>query len=301
MGPVLLLDVGVVVLLVRPTPSELDVELLAVAVQMVVDELGAVVRVDTSQLKGASLANLLKRLHHEGLALAHDSLSLRPTGVDVGQGEGVDELSLGPIPRVRHQIDLREARLAHLPPSRPDGNLVLEQSPRFGLAVEPSLRLRLVGPEPTVDLAGADPQQLALQPRRDRDALLEPRQPQRQQCLQPHRPRVVRRLPHQAQRVIHRLAIARPTKPTPGRPPLGSRAVQTPHRVLAVIARHPANLVQNPTLLRPIRLPVPRPDPAQILPPSLSSQVVPPARRVTSQMARRTPLRLHLGRRDTFP
>jgi hypothetical protein len=39
MGPVLLLDVGVVILLVGTTTGELYVVALAVAVQMVVDEL----------------------------------------------------------------------------------------------------------------------------------------------------------------------------------------------------------------------------------------------------------------------
>ena len=101
---------------------------------------------------------------------------------------------------------------SHVPALGLDRDLVLEQRPRLGLPVEPSLRPHLVGLEPTIDLPSADPQQLALEPRRDRQTLLQPRQPHRQQGLQPHRPRVVRRLPHEPQRLIDRLAVARPSQ-----------------------------------------------------------------------------------------
>src|SRR6202171_2648824 len=47
-GPVLLLDVGVVVLLVGPAPGELDLLRLAVVPEMLVDELRAVVRADAA-------------------------------------------------------------------------------------------------------------------------------------------------------------------------------------------------------------------------------------------------------------
>jgi len=45
-GPVLLLDMGVVVLLVGPPPGELDLLGLAVVPEMLVDELRAIVGVD---------------------------------------------------------------------------------------------------------------------------------------------------------------------------------------------------------------------------------------------------------------
>ena len=55
-GPVLLLDMGVVVFLVRPPAGELDGLGLAVVIQGGVDELGAVVGVDAAQAKGQRLA-----------------------------------------------------------------------------------------------------------------------------------------------------------------------------------------------------------------------------------------------------
>ena len=46
MGPVLLLDVRVVVLLVRAPPRELDRVGAVIAVEVMIDELRAVVRID---------------------------------------------------------------------------------------------------------------------------------------------------------------------------------------------------------------------------------------------------------------
>jgi hypothetical protein len=56
-GPVLLLDVGVVILLVGAAPGELDALGLAVPVEMVVDELRAVVRVDPAEAEGQGAAD----------------------------------------------------------------------------------------------------------------------------------------------------------------------------------------------------------------------------------------------------
>ena len=56
-GPVLLLDVGLVVLVVGSTAGEGDLLLLAVALQVVVDELAAVVRVQAEQRIGQAAAD----------------------------------------------------------------------------------------------------------------------------------------------------------------------------------------------------------------------------------------------------
>src|SRR5438552_285540 len=60
MGPVLLLNVSVVVFLVGPPPRELDRLRLAVAIQVVVDELRAIVGVDALQAKREGLADVLQ-------------------------------------------------------------------------------------------------------------------------------------------------------------------------------------------------------------------------------------------------
>ncbi len=72
MGPVLLLDVGVVVLLVGAAACELDLAGLAVPVEVGVDELRAVIGVDAFEREGERETHLLERRLHAGLALAHD-------------------------------------------------------------------------------------------------------------------------------------------------------------------------------------------------------------------------------------
>jgi hypothetical protein len=61
MGPVLLLDVGVVVLLVRPAARELNLFGLTKGVEMKVDELRAVIRIDPLQAKRQLRAELVQR------------------------------------------------------------------------------------------------------------------------------------------------------------------------------------------------------------------------------------------------
>ncbi len=70
-GPVLLLDMGVIVFLVGALASELDPLSLAIPVEMVVDELRAVVGVNALKGKGQGLPDLLKGVSHAGLPFAH--------------------------------------------------------------------------------------------------------------------------------------------------------------------------------------------------------------------------------------
>src|SRR5215472_2018656 len=109
MGPVLLLDVGVVVLLVRAAAGELNLLRLAVVPQVLIDELRAVVGVDAAQAEGQRLPELLQGGLDRGLALAEDGGGLHPRGVDVGQVEGVHELAVAPATRVGDEVDLGKA------------------------------------------------------------------------------------------------------------------------------------------------------------------------------------------------
>jgi hypothetical protein len=64
-----------------------------------------------------------------------------------------------------------------------------------------------------------------------------------------------------------------------------------------VVARDPTKLIQDPALLSPARLPVPRVDLAQVLPPRSSSQDSLP--RVTFTNGSTIAPGLHFGRLDT--
>ena len=101
-SPVLLLDVGVVVLLVGSGPSEGDVLLLAIGKEVVVDELAAVVRIRAQQGEGEGLADLVDGAHHPLLALAQEGASGYPPGGDVNGAEGVEILTFSSVAAVGH-------------------------------------------------------------------------------------------------------------------------------------------------------------------------------------------------------
>ncbi len=135
-GPVLLLDVGVVVLLVGPTAGELDAVGPAVADQLVVEELAAVVRIDALQTKGQIQAHLLEGRDDPRLPFAEHGSSLGPGGVDIREIEGMSELPLRTAARVRDQVDLGETRAGDIPVVGLDRDVVLEQGSWFGPTVD---------------------------------------------------------------------------------------------------------------------------------------------------------------------
>ena len=157
MRPVLLLDMRIVVFLVRAAAGELDLLGLTVRVQMKIDELGAVVRVDALQAKRQLRPQLLERRPDAHLALARARRRFDPRRVNVGQIERVREVAVGAIARVRHQIDLRKARLVHVPPIRPERNVVFEQRARLRPPILASLNPLTMRPEQAIDLPRTDP------------------------------------------------------------------------------------------------------------------------------------------------
>ena len=92
--PVLLLHVGAVVLVARPVPGESQLLLLALAQKLLVDELGAVVRVDAQDRKGELRGGLPDRGEHPFLRLVPHRNGLGPAGRDVSDIEGETELAL---------------------------------------------------------------------------------------------------------------------------------------------------------------------------------------------------------------
>ena len=188
MGPVLLLDGGEGIFLVWPATCEGDASLLRVAPEVVVDEFTAIVGVQALERKRQALAHVL----HGGLdprgALAQDGPALSPGRVNVGEGQGVEELPLGAAPRMRDQIDLGPARRAHIPVIRLDRDVVLEQGARLRAAIAAPLEPCLLRLQPPVDLPGADGQELPFERARQGKPATDPPQPYGQQGLQPDRP-----------------------------------------------------------------------------------------------------------------
>jgi len=96
-GPVLLLHVRAVVLVPRPRPGELQPPVPAVAEELVVDELAAVVRVDPADRERQVFHDVGQSREHVYLGLVAHRPVLRPAGGDVGHREGEAELPAGAV------------------------------------------------------------------------------------------------------------------------------------------------------------------------------------------------------------
>src|SRR5271169_3042702 len=108
MGPILLLDMSVVVLLVRTSSRELDLLPVAPGLQMPVDEFRSVVRVQAQKPEGQHPFNLVQGLLDSGLSLPQQSPRLCPGGLHVGDVQRIAEVSIARISGMRDQIDFRK-------------------------------------------------------------------------------------------------------------------------------------------------------------------------------------------------
>ena len=190
MRPVLLLDVRVVVLLVRTPPRKLNVLLLAPALQMLVDELRAVVGIHSAQSKGPLSGDFVSGPLYGLFAPSQHRPRFGPGRVDIGHVERVREFSARRI----------------------------EQVARLSSSVNPPPLPRLRRWQPPLDLPRTDFPQLPLDFWPHPIALANPGPPRRQQRFQPYRPGIARHRPHRRQYRQSFLFIAHPS--TPGRPSL---------------------------------------------------------------------------------
>jgi len=113
--PVPLLDVAVVVLAVGARAREADPPLAAVAQQVVVDERGAVVGVETEQRERQTALEQLERLKAPALHLVGHGPHLGPAAGHVGEVEGVAVVATRRAAVVTDEVDLDEAGAALVP------------------------------------------------------------------------------------------------------------------------------------------------------------------------------------------
>src|SRR5215510_1719855 len=133
---------SVVIFLVRATTSELDVERLAIVIEMGIDKFRTIVGVNTQQFKRQGLSEGFHGATHSCLPFAQDRTGLDPGGVNVGEVQRMAAVSRSPAARMRDQIDFGETRLPNVPAIGFDGNVMLQQGARFGPTVDPFLSCR---------------------------------------------------------------------------------------------------------------------------------------------------------------
>jgi len=84
-GPVLLLDMGAVVFLPGTTAGKGDAALMTVVVQVLVDELTAVIAVEAEERHGQPLPHAMHAAAHVLVALAPDGLELDPGAFELAR------------------------------------------------------------------------------------------------------------------------------------------------------------------------------------------------------------------------
>src|SRR3990172_11081020 len=138
MGPVLLLNVGVIVLLVRPASRKLDcgMGLPAEVQQVIVDELLPVVRVDSPQPEGQSVLDVQYPIEYPGAAFSHDRHPFRPACLYVGRVQGPNKTPVEAVAAMSHGVNLQETRQPDIPVRGPNRDHALKQRSRPGPAIE---------------------------------------------------------------------------------------------------------------------------------------------------------------------
>src|SRR5262245_144402 len=163
MSPVLLLAVSVVIFFVRATSGELNLESLAIVIEMGIDKFRTIVRVNAQQFKRQGLPDSFHSLTHCFLSFAQDRPGRHPGGVDVGEVQRMTAVSRSAVAGMRNQIDFGEAGLVNVPAI---GKMVFQQGSRFGPTVDSFRELPLSDAEPIVEGAGTEAQELLFEPRR---------------------------------------------------------------------------------------------------------------------------------------
>lgn len=130
---VLLFDETLIVLLGDPSSGEGDVLLLTIGQQQIVDELAAIVSIQSQDGEWHKLGGVAKSVFDGMLGPMEQWQALDPAGRDVRENEGVQEGALGAVAAVGDQIGLEESRTSVISVGEgADRDLPFEQGSRFG-------------------------------------------------------------------------------------------------------------------------------------------------------------------------
>src|SRR3990172_1959501 len=132
-GPVLLLHMTAVVLLVGAGAGEGNPLPLAIGIKVLVDELTAIIRVQSQQRERQTLPNELYRRPYPLLALSPNPYTFRPPTGYIHGAQGGQIEALRTLSAVGYKVYLQEAGALLLPVGKgTDWDGVLKQAPRLG-------------------------------------------------------------------------------------------------------------------------------------------------------------------------
>ena len=157
-GPVFLFDMGVVLIVIGTAAGELDglFSLGEVAIEVVVEEFGAVVAVEAEERKRERGFDVLDLLEDAGFAFAPYGSLFGPAGGDIDGVDGVSEHAREGVAAVGDGVGFEEARLGFIPLVGFDGDLVTEEGPGFGGGAAPFFVMGAGWAEDAVDSGWGD-------------------------------------------------------------------------------------------------------------------------------------------------
>lgn len=117
MGPVVLFEMGIIILLARSRGSEVYAfgVVLKVAYEVMVEELGAIVTIKALEFKRQIVFNARYLFRYAISAFVPGCQALGPTAVIVSHGETPDEVSRKAIATVGDGICFHKSRLSDIP------------------------------------------------------------------------------------------------------------------------------------------------------------------------------------------
>jgi len=198
MGPVLLLDVGVVVFAVSATAGKRNAARMEMAVQRPVEELAAVVAVEALHGEGQRLFHVLVLGQNPGRALVSGRTVFRPAAGRIGHRQAVNEVSGGGVTAVGHRVGLQVPRLGGVGRATPQGHLVTQEGTRLGRAQAPAGMTRPQRGQEPVNRRRAEIEQVLAH--RGRNPFFKMRQPERDDLLEPFATRLFAREPNRLER-----------------------------------------------------------------------------------------------------
>ena len=169
MGPVLLLDVGVVILAIGPAAGK---GYLApwpageVLIKRPVEELAAVVGVEAFQSKRCLVLDVPQVVQDGAGAFVPNRAQLGPAAVKVGKREGIDEIAGRGVATMRDGVGFDMTWRGGIRRTAAGGNAMAQEGARFGGRQASAWITHAHRPQQPVDLGRTDGQQLLTQRRR---------------------------------------------------------------------------------------------------------------------------------------
>ena len=133
MGPVFLLDMGVIVLVIGPASGELNglVSLVKVSHQMPIQKLRAVIAVEAKQREREGIFDILDLPQDICFPFTPDRPLLCPAGGNIDGVYGIGKLAEETLPAMGNGIGLQESRFCLIPLVGFNGDLFSQEGARF--------------------------------------------------------------------------------------------------------------------------------------------------------------------------